>query len=67
MRYLLPLGIAVLSLVPLVSYVIWIVSLVDLLWPLKDPQRQALHDKIAGTQVVRGKQPRPTSAAHPRG
>lgn len=66
MRYLLPLGIAVLSLVPLVSYVIWIVSLVDLLWPLKDPQRQALHDKIAGTQVVRGKQPRPTSRDTPQ-
>ena len=27
--------------------------LVDVLWPLRDPRRQALHDKFAGTCVVR--------------
>jgi uncharacterized RDD family membrane protein YckC len=33
-------------------------SLVDGLWPLWDRKVQALHDKVAGTQVVVGKQPR---------
>src|SRR6266542_2638338 len=28
-------------------------TLLDGLWPLRDPQRQALHDKIAGSVVVR--------------
>ena len=27
----------------------------DLLWPLRNPRRQALHDKIAGTEVVVGR------------
>ncbi len=66
MRYLLPLGVAVFSMVPLLSYVVWIVSATDLLWPLKDQRRQALHDKIAGTQVVRGKQLRETKTQEPR-
>ena len=44
--------------VPLLSYLVFFVTLADLLWPLRDPRRQALHDKIAGTQVVRGRQPR---------
>lgn len=35
-----------------------VVSIADLLWPAWDPRRQALHDKIAGTNVVRGSQPR---------
>ncbi len=34
-----------------------IITLLDYLWPLWDPKRQALHDKVAGTQVVVGKQP----------
>lgn len=58
MRYLLPLSIWVFSLVPLLSYVLWIVAVVDLVWPIKDQRRQAIHDKVAGTQVVKGKQPR---------
>jgi uncharacterized RDD family membrane protein YckC len=29
-----------------------IVFLVNILWPLWDPRRQALHDKVAGTVVV---------------
>jgi uncharacterized RDD family membrane protein YckC len=32
--------------------------LLDGLWPLWDDKRQALHDKVASTQVVEGKQPR---------
>lgn len=47
-------------LLPMVLRVLWamtclvevIVRALDLLWPLKDERRQALHDKIAGTQVV---------------
>jgi uncharacterized RDD family membrane protein YckC len=34
------------------------VSLLDVLWPLWDGKRQALHDKYAATNVVRGPQPR---------
>lgn len=35
-----------------------LLSLLDYLWPLWDNKRQALHDKIADTQVVVGPQPR---------
>jgi len=38
------------STLPSVGYVYY---LVDVLWPLLDPRRQALHDKFAGTCVVR--------------
>ncbi len=62
MRYLLPLCVGVLSLVPLLGYVIWIATVADLLWPAFDDRKQALHDKIAGTQVVKGKQYRRTPA-----
>lgn len=62
MRMLLPLGVGVLSVVPVVSYLMSFVSIADLVWPIKDPKRQALHDKIAGTQVVVGKQPRERSS-----
>ena len=62
MRILLPLAIGVLSVIPLVSYLMSFVAIADLVWPIKDQRRQALHDKIAGTQVVRGKQPRATSS-----
>ena len=55
----LPLGTAVLRrLVPLASQVVPFLSLLDGLWPLWDDKRQALHDKVASTQVVEGKQPR---------
>lgn len=48
MRILLPLGLAL----PLISWIILPAIILDLLWPLRDPRRQAWHDKIAGTQVV---------------
>ena len=35
-----------------------VLTLIDYLWPLWDDKRQALHDKVAKTQVVEGKQPR---------
>ncbi len=55
----LPLGTAVLRrLVPLAGQFVPFLSLLDGLWPLWDDKRQALHDKVASTQVVEGKQPR---------
>lgn len=55
----LPLGTALLRrLVPLAGQFFSLLTLIDYLWPLWDDKRQALHDKVAGTQVVEGKQPR---------
>jgi len=55
----LPLGTALLRrLVPLAGQFVPFLSLLDGLWPLWDDKRQALHDKVASTQVVEGKQPR---------
>lgn len=55
----LPIGTAVLRrVVPLVGQFVPFLSLLDGLWPLWDDKRQALHDKVGGTQVVEGKQPR---------
>lgn len=56
-------------LLPMILRVLWVLTCMvevvfralDLLWPLKDARRQALHDKIAGTQVVVGKQTRERS------
>jgi uncharacterized RDD family membrane protein YckC len=36
-----------------ISYIGTLYLLVDVLWPLRDPQGRALHDKFAGTCVVR--------------
>ena len=44
--------------IPLVGTFIGLLNLVDLLWPLWDSRRQALHDKVANTLVTEGKQPR---------
>ncbi|HKX65759.1 MAG TPA: RDD family protein [Intrasporangium sp.] len=44
--------------IPLVGTFIGLLNLVDLLWPLWDGRRQALHDKVANTLVTQGKQPR---------
>lgn len=41
------------QLLPQIPYVGWIASLLNYLWPLWDPKRQALHDKAARTNVVR--------------
>ena len=35
----------------------YITILVDLLWPLWDPNKQTLHDKIIGTHVAQGPRP----------
>ena len=44
--------IPVVAMIPLLSYITGIAALLDYLWPLWDENRQALHDKLAGTNVV---------------
>lgn len=58
-RYLITLFVGAVGFVPgLLNTVAALLRMIDLLWPAWDGNRQALHDKIAGTNVVRGKQPR---------
>lgn len=45
-------GLLFLNLVPVLSLPALILLLVNFLWPLRDPRRQALHDKVARTVVV---------------
>ena len=48
-------GVGILSVVP---FLVWLVSLYVILaglWPLWDERRQGLHDKAAGTVVVRSR------------
>lgn len=57
-RQVIAFGAALLGMVPGgVSLLGTLVTLADVLLPLWDPKRQALHDKLARTQVVRGAQP----------
>ena len=51
-RLIIPVGASVLGFVPILSYITGLVPLLDYLWPLWDENRQALHDKLAGTSVV---------------
>lgn len=44
---------AALSFVPVLGSLLGLYPLVDVLWPLWDDKRQALHDKVARTNVVR--------------
>jgi uncharacterized RDD family membrane protein YckC len=46
-------GIRAIGLVPLVGSVTGLYLLLDYLWPLWDDRKQAIHDKIAKTNVVR--------------
>jgi uncharacterized RDD family membrane protein YckC len=51
-------AISLASEIPVLGIVFGLVGLVDYLWPLWDSKKQALHDKVAGTNVVRpGPQP----------
>lgn len=52
MRQLVYVVNSLLSIVPVVSLFSWILGGLDLLWPLWDDKRQALHDKVAKTNVV---------------
>jgi uncharacterized RDD family membrane protein YckC len=53
LRWLGQFGIRVIGLVPLVGSVTGLYLLLDYLWPLWDDKKQAVHDKIAKTNVVR--------------
>lgn len=46
-------GAQVVSVIPLLGTVASLFALANYLWPLWDPRRQALHDKLAATNVVR--------------
>ncbi len=51
-RQALYLGTSLLSLIPGIGASSVIIKILNLLWPLWDDKRQALHDKIAKTNVV---------------
>ncbi len=57
-RFTVQQGPALLALVPVVGSVLSLFQVLDSLWPLWDQRRQALHDKVAKTNVVVGPQPR---------
>ena len=46
-------GVGLLGLVPVVGCLSFVYTLLDYLWPLWDDKNQAIHDKIAKTNVVR--------------
>jgi uncharacterized RDD family membrane protein YckC len=49
----------IVSLVPVVGSLGSLFTLLDGLWPLWDDKKQAIHDKVAATNVVVGPQPKP--------
>ncbi|HET6989620.1 MAG TPA: RDD family protein [Kribbella sp.] len=52
-RYGFIIGLSLLAAIPLVGTLFSFLALLNYLWPLWDDKKQALHDKIAGTNVVR--------------
>jgi uncharacterized RDD family membrane protein YckC len=50
-------GLSALAQAPLVGWAFALVALLDYLWPLWDRRNQALHDKVARTNVVRPGRP----------
>ena len=57
-RILVLNGLQLLSYIPLLGNFAGIALLLDYLWPLWDPNKQAWHDKFAATNVVVGPQPK---------
>ncbi|WP_185442920.1 RDD family protein [Kribbella qitaiheensis] len=57
-RFGLYAALGVLGAIPLIGNLFGLLGLLDYLWPLWDDKKQALHDKVAGTNVVVGHQPR---------
>jgi uncharacterized RDD family membrane protein YckC len=51
-------GVGIFASVPVVGVLASMFNLLDGLWPLWDPKKQALHDKVAATNVVMGPQPK---------
>ena len=56
--------LSIVQILPVVGGIYFLVFLVDYLWPLWDDKRQSLHDKVAQTQVVMGKQPKAGAGPH---
>lgn len=52
-RWLTQFGPSLLGIVPVVGTLTGLYALLDVLWPLWDDKKQAIHDKAAGTNVVR--------------
>ncbi|GAA1570221.1 hypothetical protein GCM10009804_28360 [Kribbella hippodromi] len=52
-RYGFQIALSVLGLIPLIGTLTGFAALLDYLWPLWDDKKQALHDKVAATNVVR--------------
>ncbi|MGH3366361.1 MAG: RDD family protein [Nocardioidaceae bacterium] len=48
-------GYTILNLSLILGSVLWIYGLLDVLWPLWDGKKQAIHDKVARTNVVRSR------------
>ena len=53
LRWLGQYGVGIIGLVPFVGGISFLYTLLDYLWPLWDDKKQAIHDKIAKTNVVR--------------
>jgi uncharacterized RDD family membrane protein YckC len=53
LRWLGQYGVGILGLVPIIGGLTGLYSLLNYLWPLWDDKKQAIHDKIAKTNVVR--------------
>lgn len=49
-------ALSLLSRVPVAGILVVLVLLLNYLWPLWDSKKQALHDKVAGTNVVMASQ-----------
>lgn len=52
-RYGFIIGLSLLATIPLVGTLFSFLALINYLWPLWDDKKQALHDKVAHTNVVR--------------
>jgi len=49
------------ALVSALALLVWLTLLLDTLWMIWDPRKQTLHDKLAGTFVVRATEPSPAT------
>ncbi|HEY0621386.1 MAG TPA: RDD family protein [Kribbella sp.] len=56
-RYGLYAGLSALGAIPTVGSLFGLLGLLNVVWPLWDQKKQALHDKVAATNVVLGPQP----------
>lgn len=53
-RLLVVYGLAFLFVVPVLGLLASLIGILNYLWPIWDPRRQALHDKFADTVVIEG-------------